>query len=73
MGYRISLLPPLANFHDVFHMSHLKRYILDSSHVIQVADIQVKENLTVEASPMQIEDREVKQLHGNEISSMKVI
>lgn len=40
--------------------------------MIQVDDVQVRDNLTIEASPMQIEDREVKQLHGKEITLVKV-
>ncbi|KAI5423114.1 hypothetical protein KIW84_046201 [Lathyrus oleraceus] len=43
------------------------------SHVIQVDDIQVRENLAVKASPVQIEDREVKQLRANDIALVKVV
>lgn len=50
--YHIALPPSLANLHDVFHMSQLRRYILDPSHVIQVDDVQVRDNMTVKASPM---------------------
>lgn len=49
------------------------RYIPDSSHVIQVDDVYVREKLVVEASPMWIEDREVKQLSGKDISLVKVV
>jgi hypothetical protein len=38
----------LLNLHDVFHMSQLRKYILDLSYVIESDDIQVKENLTDE-------------------------
>lgn len=41
--------------------------------MVQLDDVQVRENLTVEASPLQIEDHEVKHLGGNEIASMKVV
>lgn len=33
---------------------------MDLSHVIQVDDIQVRENLIFEVSPVQIDDRGVK-------------
>lgn len=36
-------------------------------------DVQVQDNLTVEASPVQIEDREVKQLRDKEIVLVKVV
>ncbi|KAI5438202.1 hypothetical protein KIW84_024085 [Lathyrus oleraceus] len=50
----------------------LRRYIHDPSHVVQVDDVQVRDNLTVETSPMRIEDRELKQLRGKEIALVKV-
>lgn len=46
------LPPPLSNLHDVFHVSQLRRYILDPSHVIHVDNILVREDLTAEESPM---------------------
>jgi hypothetical protein len=41
--------------------------------VIQVDEVQVRDNLTIEVSPVQIEDREVKQMHGKEITLEKVV
>ncbi|XP_050915605.1 uncharacterized protein LOC127130680 [Lathyrus oleraceus] len=71
--YQIALLPLLSNLHDVFHVSHLRRCISNPSHVIQVDDVQVGDNLTVDVSPVRIEDREVKQMHGKEIALVKVV
>lgn len=56
VAYRITLPPPLENFHDVFHVSQLWKYISDPSHVIQMYDVQVRDNLTVEALPLRIAD-----------------
>lgn len=53
-------------------MSQLRRYILNLSHVIQVDDVHVRDNLTIEVLLMQIEDREVKQLCGKYITLVKV-
>jgi hypothetical protein len=44
----------------------------DPSHVIQKDDVQVRYNLIVGTSPIQIEDWEVKQLHGKEIALVKI-
>ena len=63
----------LVNLHDVFHVSQLRRYIFDPSHVIQMDDVYVGDNLIVDVSPVQIEDREVKQIHGKEIALVKVV
>src|SRR6266487_620111 len=48
VAYRIALPMTLSNLHDVFHVSQLRKYVSDSSHVIESDDIQVKDNLTVE-------------------------
>lgn len=57
MAYYISLLRLLSNIHDVFNVSQLRRYITDPSHVVQVDDVHVRDDFTVEASPMWIEDQ----------------
>ncbi|XP_050889597.1 uncharacterized protein LOC127094867 [Lathyrus oleraceus] len=64
VDYRVALLLFLSNIHDIFHVSQLMKYIPDLSHVIQVEDVHVRENLTVETSPLIVEDREVKHLRG---------
>lgn len=73
VAYQISLPSSLVNLRDVFHVSQLRRNILDPSHVIQVDDMQVRENLTVKASPIRIEDQEVKKLCGKDIALVKVV
>lgn len=62
VSYRTALPPSLSNLHDVFHVSQLRKYVHDHSHVIQMDDVQVCGNLTIEATPIRIVDREVKQL-----------
>ncbi|XP_050875446.1 uncharacterized protein LOC127079081 [Lathyrus oleraceus] len=71
VAYRVALPPSLSNLHDFFHVSQLRKYVLDLSHVIQMDDVQVQDNLTVETSLVQIEDREVKHLQGKEIILVK--
>lgn len=53
-------------------MSQLRKYIHDPSHVIQMDDVQVRDNITIEASPIRIEEREVKHLRGKEIILVKL-
>ncbi|GAU42632.1 hypothetical protein TSUD_238240 [Trifolium subterraneum] len=73
VAYRIALPETLSNLHDVFHVSQLRKYVSDPSHVIESDDIQVKDNLTIETIPLRIEGREVKKLRNKEIASVKVI
>jgi len=72
-AYRVALPPHLANLHDVFHVSQLRKYIPDPSHVIPLDDVQVRENLTVETLPLRVDDRKVKQLRGKEIALVRVV
>lgn len=73
VAYRVSLPPSLSILHSVFYVSQLRRYIHESSHVIQLGDVKVRHNLTVEASPLRIEDREAKHLRGKYIVFVKVV
>lgn len=52
MVYRVAFTPYLSNLHSVFHVSQLRKYVPDSSHVIQMDDMQVRDKLTVEASTL---------------------
>ncbi|XP_058759086.1 uncharacterized protein LOC131632345 [Vicia villosa] len=73
VAYHIAMPPSLPNLYYVFHVSQLRRYIADPSHVVQVDDVKVRDNLTMETLPMRIEDRELKKLHGKEIALVKVV
>ncbi|XP_058769024.1 uncharacterized protein LOC131642875 [Vicia villosa] len=72
VAYRVALQPELSNLHDVFHVSQLRKYVSDPSHVIQRDEVQVRDNLTVETMPVRIEDRKTKQLRGKDIPLVRV-
>ena len=69
----MALPPSLSNLHSVFHVSQLRKYVHDPSHIIDLDDVQVKENLTYETLPVRIGDHRIKQLRGKEIPLVKVI
>jgi len=54
VAYRVALPSSLSNLHDVFHVSQLQKYVYGASHVIQVDDLEVRDNLTVETWPVRI-------------------
>nr|KYP45839.1 Retrotransposable element Tf2 [Cajanus cajan] len=56
VAYRLALPPSLSNLHDVFHVSQLRKYVHDPSHVVELDDVQVKENLTFEKLPVAVVD-----------------
>ena len=73
VAYEIALPPQLANLHPVFHVSQLRKYVFDPSHVLEAEDVQVRENLQVVVQPVAIEDRQVKERKGRATSLVKVI
>jgi len=73
VAYRVGLPPHLSNLHDVFHVSQLRKYVPDPSHVIPRDDVQVRDNLTIETLLVRIEGRKVMKLRGKEIPLVKVV
>jgi len=72
-AYEIVLPPHLENLHNVFHVSQLRKYIADPTHVMEEDDIQVREDMTIGVGPVRILDSQVKQLRGKEIRTVKVL
>ena len=52
VAYRLKLPPELSKIQDTFHVSMLRKYIPDPSHVLREQPVQLKENLTYEETPM---------------------
>jgi len=73
VAYEIALSPPLANIHNIFQASQLRKYVLDPIHILQFDSIQVKENMSFEVKPIRILDSQVKQLLGRSIPMVKVL
>ena len=63
----------LAKLHDVFHVSMLRRYRSDPSHILPVQDIQVQEDFTFDEEPKAILDREIRQLRSKKVPLVKVL
>ncbi|XP_074276978.1 uncharacterized protein LOC141600631 [Silene latifolia] len=73
VAYRLLLPIELSKIHDVFHISVLKKYISDPSHVITIPPLQVREDLSYEELPIQILDYKEKVLRNKTISLVKVL
>ena len=73
LAYKLALPPELARIHDVFHVSMLRRYRSDLSHVIKDSEVEISENLSYVEEPVSIVDHKVKQLRKREIPMVKVI
>ena len=73
MAYRLALPPDLEKIHNVFHVSMLRRYHSDQSHVVSTETIELRSNLTYEEKPVEILAREVKELRNKKIPLVKVL
>jgi hypothetical protein len=73
VAYQIALPPFLSNIHNVFHVSQLRKYVSDPSHIIEPDVVPLKDNLSYESSPIRIEDRRIKQLRGKAISLVRIV
>ena len=71
--YKLALPPDLENIHNVFHVSMLRKYRSDPSHVVSSETIELRPDLTYEKEPVEILAREVKELRNKKISLVKVL
>ncbi|XP_019264287.1 PREDICTED: uncharacterized protein LOC109241914 [Nicotiana attenuata] len=62
----------LSSVHPVFHVSMLRKYIYNESHIIPADIIEIKEGLTYEELPIEILDRQVRKLRTKDIAWVKV-
>ena len=56
VAYEIALPPHLTNLHNVFHVSQLRKYITDATHVLEADDVQFRNDLTLDVRPVRIVD-----------------
>ncbi|XP_024177842.1 uncharacterized protein LOC112183735 [Rosa chinensis] len=73
VAYRLALPPQLSRLHDVFHVSMLRKYIADPSHVLPTQPITLREDLSYEEELVQILDRREQVLRSKVIPLVKVL
>ncbi|KAL5544363.1 hypothetical protein UlMin_008147 [Ulmus minor] len=73
VAYRLVLPPELSSVHNIFHVSMLRKYVSDPSHMLENESIQVHEDLTYKEQPVQILDLKDKTLRNKVIPLVKVL
>ena len=66
VAYILALPPELEKIHNVFHVSMLRRYISDLSHVVSSETIKLRLDLTYEEELIEILVQEVKEFRKSE-------
>jgi hypothetical protein len=72
VAYKLELPSELSSVHPTFHVSNLKKCLSDESLVIPLDEIQLNDDLQFIEEPVEIMDREVKQLKQSRIPIVKV-
>ncbi|KAJ8760519.1 hypothetical protein K2173_015186 [Erythroxylum novogranatense] len=73
LAYRLALPSEMAQIHNVFHVSMLRRYRSDPTHVIPTQEIEVSSNLSYVEEPVKIIGYQNKQLRNRVIQMVKVL
>ena len=71
MAYKLTL-PPHVRVHDVFHVSLLKIYVHDASHIVDWNFVQVEPEGEFLPEPLQILEREEIELRNRIVARVKV-
>ncbi|GJW35546.1 putative reverse transcriptase domain-containing protein [Tanacetum coccineum] len=72
VAYKLELPKELSNVHNTFHVSNLKKCLSDESLVIPMKELRLNDKLNFVEEPIEIMDREVKQLRQSRIPIVKV-
>ncbi|KAK6163794.1 hypothetical protein DH2020_000658 [Rehmannia glutinosa] len=60
VAYRLDLPASMSQIHDVFHVSMLRKYVSNPSHILKCEPVELKADLSYEEVPVEILLREVK-------------
>ncbi|GJY45038.1 putative reverse transcriptase domain-containing protein [Tanacetum coccineum] len=72
VAYKLELPEELSNIHSTFHVSNLKKCLSDESLVIPMKELRLNDKLNFAKEPVEIMDREVKQLKQSHIPIVKI-
>ncbi|GJU41136.1 putative reverse transcriptase domain-containing protein [Tanacetum coccineum] len=72
VAYKLELPQELSKVHNTFHVSNLKKCYSDDPLVVPLEGLQVDDKLHFVEEPVEIMDREVKQLRRSRVPIVKV-
>ncbi|GJS80929.1 putative reverse transcriptase domain-containing protein [Tanacetum coccineum] len=72
IAYKLELPQQLSRVHNTFHVSNLKKCLSDESLLILLEELRVDDKLHFVEEPVEVMDREIKQLKSSRIPIIKV-
>nr|GEX75884.1 putative reverse transcriptase domain-containing protein [Tanacetum cinerariifolium] len=72
VAYRLELPEELNNVHSAFHVSNLKKCLSNESLIIPMKELRLDDKLNFMEEPVEIMDRDVKQLKQSHIPIVKI-
>ena len=72
VAYRLEVPEELSGVHNTFHVSNLKKIVTDETVVVPINNIRIDDQAQFVEQPVEILDREVKQLKKGYIPIVKV-
>ncbi|GJX81732.1 hypothetical protein Tco_0331213, partial [Tanacetum coccineum] len=72
VAYKLELPEELSNIHNTFHFFNLKKCLSDEFLIIPMKELQLDDKLNFVEEPVEIMDREIKQLKQSRIPIVKV-
>ncbi|GJS37946.1 putative reverse transcriptase domain-containing protein [Tanacetum coccineum] len=72
VAYKLELPEELSKVHSTFHVSNLEKCLSDESLIIPMKELRLDDKLNFMEEPIEIMDREVKQLRQSRIPIVKV-
>ena len=73
VAYWLALPPSLSSVHEVFHVSMLRKYTPDSTHIVDWGELVVDVDGTFEEGPVRIMDNREQVLRGKTVRLVKVL
>ena len=73
VAYKLELPTALSLVHNVFHVSSLRKYVADPTHILEAEPLQITPRLTYEEQPVAILDRDTQHLRTRSIDTVLVL
>ncbi|XP_058004002.1 uncharacterized protein LOC131180667 [Hevea brasiliensis] len=73
VSYKLALPLEMERIHSVFHVSMLRKHVLDPNKVISKPNIEISEDLFYVNQLVQIVDTQIRKLRNKEIPKVKVL